>query len=94
MAGACVRFRFASDRPAAGWFTSLDNAACSTPALTDLTAGSIDVMFVHRLHRQQFAAELAVAALARHCTTPRTGKSPVASRIRFVIVSGCDIREG
>jgi hypothetical protein len=27
-----------------------------------LIAGSIDVMFVQRLHRQQFAAELAVAA--------------------------------
>jgi len=39
------------------------------PVLTDLIAGSIDVMFVQRLHRQQFAAELAVTAVARHCTT-------------------------
>jgi hypothetical protein len=41
-----------------------------------LIAGSIDVMFVQPLYRQQFAAELAVAALVRHCITPRTGKRP------------------
>ena len=76
MAGACVRFRFASDRPAAGLIYFARQSACSTPALTDLIAGSIDVMFVQRLHRQQFAEELAVAVLVRHCTTPRAGKRP------------------
>ena len=79
MAGACVRFRFASDRPAAGLIYFARQSACSTPALTDLIAGSIDAMFdpmPSSIHRVELGARTA-AHLGDHIGDLRKLDVPV-----------------